>query len=98
MDGTSCKGIGVKVEQLDNMFEEDGVSKGNVHFEAMTEEIFNNVRKGLPPNGIPVQEDEDENEEDLPQILLKLQTGGRKGDAFEIKVREVGPTCRDWRR
>jgi len=93
MDGTSCKGIGVKIEDINNMFDEDGVNKGHVHFEAMTEEIFRNVRQGLPPSGVQADESDKErgggdgDDDDHPQISLTLQAGGRKGEAFKIAVK-----------
>ncbi|KAF8536015.1 ubiquitin-2 like Rad60 SUMO-like-domain-containing protein [Trichophaea hybrida] len=83
-DFVSCKGIGVKVNSSGNLdASAEGVMKGNIHFEAMTEDILQRVLSGEGADGD--EEEDKENGIDEGALTLMLKTKGKEG--CEIKVR-----------
>ncbi|KAF8245324.1 hypothetical protein K440DRAFT_634459 [Wilcoxina mikolae CBS 423.85] len=83
-DFVSCKGIGVKVDSSGNLdVSAEGVMKGNIHFEAMTEDILQRVLSGEGADGDEEEDKEDGSDEGT--LTLMLKTKGKEG--CEIKVR-----------
>jgi hypothetical protein len=83
-DRLSCKGVGV---ELDPNGEPDGkgVVAGKVHFQAMTEEIFERAQKEPEDQEKEEEEKKDEPQEDV--IIVVLKTKGK--DEYKLPVRPV---------
>jgi len=85
-DFVSCKGIGVKVDSTGNLDAgAGGVMRGNIHFEAMTEDILQRILSGEGADGDEEEEREDDSNEET--LTLVLKTKGKEGCV--IKVRPV---------
>ncbi|KAI5808453.1 ubiquitin-2 like Rad60 SUMO-like-domain-containing protein [Pyronema omphalodes] len=101
-DYVSCKSLNIAVDgdgkgegdggdnNEGNGEEKEGWTGGNIHFEAMTTEIFNRIEAGEELEDEEEDEEETElkkqKEEDGERISLVLKTKGNK-DEFKIKVR-----------
>lgn len=86
-DHNTCRGIGIGVDELGNLEEEDG--DGNVHFEAMTAEMWSERERERERRYTM------EAPEDVPEVVeavvpsMRLTLKSKGYDDFKLKVRKV---------
>lgn len=90
-DYVSCQSLNIAVDENGRGNNDgEGWNGGNVHFEAMTTEIFNRIEAGeeLEDEDEEEKQQKRQKEEDEERMSLVLKTKGNK-EEFKIKVRPV---------
>jgi len=90
-DMTSCKSLGLKLDGAGQLYSDaDGVLDGKVHFEAWTQDLFEQNQRRLAAKKLDDEDEPEEAKEDpVVEIRVTLMAKGKK--ELKLKVRPTTP-------
>lgn len=88
-DHNSCRGIGIGVDDLGNLADQEGMRDNNIHFEAMTAEMLAEKEREREMRYSMAPEEEEEEAEPVQEITMRLTLKSKGYEDFKIKVRPV---------